>query len=168
MSEGITHTGLVERAEKWLQNTVNCGVVFNDSFRAATLSGECPDAIGFRAGISILVECKASRSDFLADKKKSFRANPEMGIGDWRFYMCPPGVINIEDLPDDWGLLWVTGKTVRKIHGYPANTRWFVKPFTGNRDAELRYMYSALRRLTINGHFNTVYETPWKEISEAI
>ncbi|EEO7295542.1 hypothetical protein G6599_004807, partial [Salmonella enterica] len=50
-------------------------------------------------------EVKVSRSDFLRDKHKPHRQRG--GLGDYRYYMCPEGIINISDLPDRWGLLWV-------------------------------------------------------------
>ena len=154
----MTHDDLVIRAEKWLKNQ-NCGVVFNDRFQATTFSGEQPDALGFRSGCSIMIECKASRADFLADKKKRFRKEPELGVGDWRFYMCPPKVIEVHDLPENWGLLWVYPKKVQQVHGIPANTEWQSKrPFVRSKDGEIRIMYSALRRLKIRGHFESIYE----------
>lgn len=154
----MTHDELVMRAEKWLTNQ-GCGVVFRDEFRAATHNGEQPDAIGWRDGLSILIECKASRSDFLADKRKRFRKEPEIGMGDWRFYMCPPGVIKPEDLPGGWGLLHATPKQVKKVHGVPGNCHWWSKkPFEGNKRCENQIMYSALRRMVIRGHFDSIYE----------
>lgn len=159
----MTHDDLVARAEKWLKKTVGCGVVFNDSFRSNTPTGECPDGLGFIQETSILVECKASRADFLADKKKRFRKNPEQGMGDWRFFMCEPGVITVNDLPEGWGLLWVTEKIVKKVHGFPKNRYWLNSPFKGNKQAELCTMYSALRRVTIHGHFDVIYESPFKD-----
>lgn len=82
-------------------------VIIRDPFRAYTISGERPDAIGWRDGISILIECKASHADFLADRKKPFRAETDnqQGMGDWRFYLCPPEIIKPEELPEGWGLL---------------------------------------------------------------
>jgi hypothetical protein len=62
------HDRLCLRAEKWL-NQINCKVAIRDPFRASTR--EHPDAIGWRDGVSILIECKASREDFLADKNKA-------------------------------------------------------------------------------------------------
>jgi hypothetical protein len=153
----ITHDELVERGERWLKSQ-GCGVVFNDLFRACSGTGEMPDAIGFRSGCSILIECKATRSDFLKDKRKRFRKNPELGMGDHRFYMCAPNVIHPSDIPDGWGLLWVTAKTVKKVCNIPTNTGWDNKPFTGNKQAELNYMYSALRRVSIRGHFDCIYD----------
>lgn len=67
---------------------------------------EIPDAIGWStAGYSTLVECKASRSDFLRDQKKYFRRVSEMGVGMQRFYLTPPGLLSPEELPEGWGLL---------------------------------------------------------------
>lgn len=152
------HDQLCERAEKWLKSQ-NCGVIFNESFQAITYSGEQPDALGFRSGCSILIECKASRADFHADKKKRFRKDPTLGVGDWRFYMCPPDVIKEDELPEGWGLLYVHPKKVERVCGVPPNTQWeSKKPFEGSKTDELRLMYSALRRVKIRGHFNCIYE----------
>ena len=41
--------------------------------------GECPDVYGF--AFTQLIEVKVSRSDFLSDKKKEWRINPEIGLG---------------------------------------------------------------------------------------
>jgi hypothetical protein len=153
----ITHDSLCLLAEKFLKNN-GFGVVFHDKFRAYTCNGEQPDALGFRSGVSCLIECKTSRADFLADRKKRFRVSPETGMGDWRFMLTPKGLIKVEELPANWGLLETNGKTVRKIHGFPANTMWYDKPFQANRLAENQYMYSALRRMVIRGHFNEIYE----------
>ena len=155
----MKHEDLVNKAENWLKKTMNCGVVFNDKFRATTKTGEQPDAIGFRNNVSIMIECKSSRADFLADKKKPFRKNPVDGIGDWRFYMCPIGMIKVEDLPKGWGLLYATHERVYKTHGVPANTQLIRnKPFIGNKESQESYMYSALRRMVIRNRFDEVYD----------
>jgi hypothetical protein len=153
----ITHDSLCLQAEKFLKSN-GFGVVFHDKFRAITNSGEQPDALGFRSGVSCLIECKTSRADFLADRKKKFRVEPSLGMGDWRFMLTPKGLIKVEELPPNWGLLETDGKKIRKIHGFPANTMWYDKPFHANRLAENQYMYSALRRMVIRGHFNEIYE----------
>lgn len=80
-----THRELCELACRFLRNN-GFKVVFGDRFHAWTSCGEHPDALGFRNGASCLIEVKCSRSDFLADRKKVFRAEPEKGMGDWRFY----------------------------------------------------------------------------------
>ena len=80
-------------------------------------------------------------------------------MGDWRFFMCEPGIIGVDDLPPGWGLLYVKGSRVMKVHGWPPNTQWFYgKPFTGNKQAECDFMYSALRRMVVRGHFDEIYD----------
>lgn len=141
-------------------------VAFHDRFRPKTQYGERPDAIGFRGGVSCLIEVKCSRSDLRADMKKRFRVAPEKGMGDWRFYLSEPGIIEVSDLPDGWGLLHVIAadgqaSQVRKIHGWKDNAMWLrreKKPFKANKLAECAYMYSALRRLDIRGYFNEIYQ----------
>src|SRR5437899_7587554 len=61
---------------------------------------------------SVVLECKVSRADFLADANKPFRLKPEEGLGCERFYMAPAGVIGLEELPAGWGLLEYSRKSV--------------------------------------------------------
>lgn len=154
----MDHAQLVLKAERWLKQQ-GCGVVFREPFRATTHSGEKPDAIGWRDGLSLLVECKATRADFLADKKKPFRKAPEKGMGDWRFYLCPPDIITVGDLPAGWGLLYALPKQIKEVHGVPGNCGWWHgKPFDGNKRYETQMMYSALRRMVVRGHFEFIYD----------
>ena len=98
--------------------------------------------IGWASGGSILVECKLTRSDFLADAKKSFRKNPRTGMGRRRYYLCPPDIIEVKDLPPRWGLLWVARGhvvTKREARGYPER----------NLAAEVRFLSSMLSRAQI-------------------
>lgn len=69
----------------------------------------------------MLVEAKASRADFLADARKPHRLDQATGIGRWRYYLCPEGLIQPEELPPRWGLLWVTRRGgVRALAGAAA------------------------------------------------
>lgn len=153
----ITHDELCLKAEMFLKRH-GFNVVFHDRFRACTSHGEQPDCIGFRSGVSCLIECKTSRADFLADRKKRFRIDPTLGMGDWRFMLTPKDLVKVEELPEGWGLLETDGKRVYKKHGFPPNTMWMEKPFIGHKQSELSMMYSALRRMVIRGHFNEIYE----------
>lgn len=55
---------------------------------------ECPDVIGWRWGeSSTLIECKVSVEDFRRDSSKVFRRNPEMGMGNHRWYAFPEGFV---------------------------------------------------------------------------
>jgi hypothetical protein len=93
----------VSAAVDWLRYKYRCGVVLSEQYCA---TGEVPDAIGWKGMCrSVVVECKASRADFLADAKKPFRTKPEEGLGCERFYLAPSGLIAPDELPKDWGLL---------------------------------------------------------------
>lgn len=153
------HDDLVNRAENWLWKR-SCKVVFHDRFRPRTKTREQPDCIGWRSGISILIECKTSRSDFLADAKKPFRVKPELGMGSWRFYLCPPGVIKVSDLPKGWGLLNTTPRGgVKVIHGGPSKSKWATRvPFKPNLQNENMMLVSALRRMHLRDHLKDIYK----------
>ncbi|OEU66205.1 MAG: hypothetical protein BA863_09185 [Desulfovibrio sp. S3730MH75] len=143
----LNHTDLTFRAEKWLVNSVGCNFAFRD---LGSHNAEIPDAIGWRDGwASHLVECKTSRSDFLADKKKWFRRNPDMGMGMYRYMMCPKGMIKPEEVPEGWGLLYVLPKTIRKVK--KAETQ------KNNHKAEMTLLVSALRRVFIRGDLAKIY-----------
>jgi hypothetical protein len=138
------HDKLVDKGVKFLRS-MGCGAIVHDPF-STPLTKETPDVIGWYDGLSFLIECKASRADFLADKNKSFRINPEEGMGDWRFYMCPEGLIQPEDLPDGWGLIWVKGNRVVNKFTFPSNGHYHSKkPFTGNKKTESILLAYALK-----------------------
>src|ERR1700756_5295110 len=116
----MTHVQLVEQAVVWLRG-YRCGVVLSEQ---ACISGEMPDAIGWkRAAHSVLVECKVSRGDFLADREKPFRQKPETGVGCERFYLASKGLIRIEELPPGWGLLEVCAREIEKVKASAKNLR---------------------------------------------
>ena len=72
-------------------------------------SSERVDAILFNSYGSFMIEVKITRSDFLKDAKKPFRVTPRLGVGKYRYYACPEGLIKPEELPDGWGLIYVRG-----------------------------------------------------------
>ena len=107
---GMTHAGLVELAVKWLRTKYRCGIILSEQ---ACCSGEIPDVIGWKGRCrSVVVECKISRADFLADRSKPWRQDPETAAGCERFYMAPAGMIETKELPEGWGLLAVHGRKV--------------------------------------------------------
>jgi len=105
----VSHPALVEVAAQWLRR--KCAVVITE---LATI-GETPDAIGWQGTHSTLIECKISRSDFLADAAKYFRRESSMGIGFARYFLTVPGIVKQEELPAKWGLLELTGCKVRVV-----------------------------------------------------
>lgn len=144
----LTHSKLVQIAKKWLQRN-GCSVAITEM--TAMMSNETADAIGFRWEKSVLVECKVSRSDFLSDKKKVFRQFPDQGMGNYRYYMAPKGVLSVDDMPKGWLLLEVspTGRVIpateiihRKMDSH--KTKYH---FKSNMFAEKMLLQSVVRRL---------------------
>jgi hypothetical protein len=106
----VQHAALVQKAVEWLRREYRCGIILSEQYCA---TGEVPDAIGWKGHCrSIVVECKVSRADFLADSNKSFRLHPERGLGSERLYLAPAGLIAPHELPKDWGLLEYRRKSV--------------------------------------------------------
>jgi len=152
----MTHGQLCQRAARWLKTAaviadesygrgfarVKCSVVLSELVCTAR---EIPDAIGWAHGgsTSILVECKTSRADFRADQKKWFRKRPHIGMGRYRYYLAPAGVIPLDDVPELWGLLDYredgSVQVVRLAHQHRHR----------NKDHEMAMLWSALRR--VNG-----------------
>lgn len=133
--EQSMHAKLVESAARFLWR--ECCIVITELTSGA---GECPDAIGFKSGGgSIVVEAKASRSDFFADQNKSFRRIPEMAMGEHRYYIVPKGLITEFEVPARWGLIEVQ----------PSGNLHIAKKSSlheHNKNAEMKLMISTLRR----------------------
>jgi hypothetical protein len=137
----MTHAQLVEKAVRWLRR-YRCGVVLSEQ---ACTSGEMPDAIGWkRACHSVLVECKVTRADFLADRTKSCRQKPEQGVGSERFYLTPAALIRPEELTAGWGLLEYRRGRIHMVHASAKNLR---TP-TGFR-YEMNLLLASLRRVEV-------------------
>lgn len=121
-TEKITHRELCLLAAKWLKKDLRCTISIHEPKGIK----ENPDAIGWRYSWgnaanegSVLVECKTSRADFKKDFSKAFRQNPDIGIGNWRYYMCPTDLIKPEEIPDKWGLIYVNEKRKLKVVKHP-------------------------------------------------
>lgn len=137
----MTHAQLVDRAVRWLRG-YRCGVVLSEQ---ACVSGEMPDAIGWkRACHSVLIECKVTRADFLADRAKPFRQKSERGVGSERFYLTPPTLVKIDELPAGWGLLELRRGRIEMVHASATNLRTAV----GFR-YEMNLLLASLRRVEV-------------------
>lgn len=98
----MTHKELVEKAAVWLHRSYP--IVATE---CVTYAGEIPDALGMSESKSHLIECKASRADFFADSKKSWRQPGYQGLGCYRSFLCEDGVIDKNEVKNGWGLLIV-------------------------------------------------------------
>jgi hypothetical protein len=137
----MTHAQLVQKAVAWLRS-YRCGVILSEQ---ACLSGEMPDAIGWkRACHSVLIECKISRADFLADRDKPFRRKQEVGLGCERFYLTLAGMVRLQELPVGWGLLQYQNRKIKLLQPAAKNLR----TATGFR-YEMNLLLASLRRVEI-------------------
>jgi hypothetical protein len=152
----MTHKDLVEIGYRWLLKRGGCGVALKE---LKSMSAEIPDAIGFSSHHSHLIECKVSRSDFMKDKKKGHRA---FGMGDYRYFICPTGLISVNELPEKWGLIYVSIEHKATCIKRPS---WDLDKFEKDRLAEQQLMYSVLRRLFIKGFFPSVYDKDYTSLT---
>ena len=153
----MTHQQLVCLAERWLRSRYRCGIVLSEQSCA---SGETPDVIGWKGKCrSVLVECKITRADFIADRDKPFRRDPTQGMGAERLYCAPQGLIAKAELPQGWGLLECKGREVTLA----------VKPsrISQRNDAgmmwEMNLLLASLRRVEVRIEPQTITDfLKWK------
>ena len=137
----MTHSELCLLAAKWLKNAqkpcVNpsCPYVVVE---ITTASPEIPDVFGWNYWTTVLIEVKMSRGDFLADFKKPFRKVAKNGIGALRYYCCPSKLINDDEVPENWGLLWENNGKIEVIKTPVIQER--------NAQSEVAILSSIMRR----------------------
>ena len=130
-----THIELVEHAARFLRR--QHVLVLTEMVGGC---GEEADAIGWNSsGMATLIECKATRNDFLADKTKWFRRSSRDGMAAFRYYLINEGVIDIKDLPENWGLI-----TIKK-HRFRTVLKAEFQLYDTN--SEIRKILSAIRRI---------------------
>lgn len=114
-----------------------CNIIVTE---ITTFASEKPDVLGFANDTNtVMLEAKISRADFLKDAKKPFRQNPETGMGNFRLYIAPVGLITPHELPENWGLIEVDEKDKCKIIEY-------AKRQTSNIENEFLVLKSVIRR----------------------
>ena len=151
------HAALVSRAVDWLRHHYGCGIILSEQYCA---TGEIPDAIGWKGFChSVVIECKASRADFLADANKPFRLKPEEGLGAERLYLAPRGTIAPGELPAPWGLIECTRRDIELV----------VKPkrrdqrTTVGMMKEMNLLLASLRRVEVRIEPQTITDfLKWK------
>jgi hypothetical protein len=148
MGSSALHDELCKQGQRWLKKTIGARLAISEMVCCNTY-GEIPDVIGWKGGYSILIECKTSRSDFKVDAKKIFRQFPEFGMGTFRLYLCPDGLIKPEELPEGWGLLYYSPerKTLKRVECFKGNIvmesgnlKFQASHFKSERDLLLSYV----------------------------
>jgi len=105
----LSHDEIAEIGAKKLKSL---GYIATFSNMNSAVAGERPDALGIKScGETFLIEAKTSRSDFLADLKKPWRQAGYAGLGHYRAYLTPKGLLSADEIPYGWQLWEVHGKT---------------------------------------------------------
>ena len=104
----FTHNELVLIAAKWVKKSLKFPIVTTEL--KTTGSREIPDVLAFRSNTSLIIECKTSLIDFKRDFKKPERINQDKGVGNYRLYLAPEGLIPINLIPKSWGFLEVSSR----------------------------------------------------------
>ena len=138
----MNHGELIERATKWLKNnSVSCMrfPIILTEYRC--YANSFPDVMGMNHDRTIVIECKVSHQDYLADQHKNHRQH-RFQLGNLRYYLCPAGLIAFDEVGRGWGLLYCHPHkiTIEK------QSEEFTKEQT--RTQEYQVMYSIIRRLT--------------------
>jgi hypothetical protein len=133
------HDFLIERGAEWL-NKVASNIHYRCQFVVKEFgcmgADEIPDIFGLNPTRNVLIEVKTSRADFFKDFKK--RKRIRYPIGHYRFYLVPDGLVEIKEIPENWGLLvWSDKIELRKD----------AVRFNIERPVEEFIYYSVLRRV---------------------
>jgi hypothetical protein len=152
----LSHTRLVEEAVRWLRSKYHCGIVLSEQ---TCCSGVTPDAIGWKCrNHSVVVECKVSRADFLADAEKPWRKNPECAVGCERYYLAPAQIIGCEELPNGWGLIELRGREAAIVRKSKKNLR-----SAEGLANEMNLLLASLRRVEVRIEPQTITDfLKWK------
>jgi hypothetical protein len=149
----LTHDDLIARGKKWLSQPHNgkqlgyyqgsMGVILTEF---VCYANNIPDVIGFNNAISVLIECKTSHADFLADLRKPHRHfMNRTQMGNYRYYLAPPDILSASEMPENWGLLCCGDKQI-----WVEKQAEFFNSFDV-RNAEFPILYSIARRAEIRG-----------------
>lgn len=107
MAASAEHDKLVSMTARWFKRQGFAVVATELSSHG---SREQPDVYACRQTCSAMAEIKVSRGDFFADAQKPERTAG--GLGNYRFYVCPEGLIQPDELPKGWGLLYAKGRSI--------------------------------------------------------
>lgn len=118
--KNLSHKQAIDIAANWLANQKKATCPYRamiilrepTSLLSTIGTTELPDVLGvFNASQTVNIEVKVSRADFFADKNKQHN-HP---YGHYKIYACPTKMINEDEVPDGWGLLYLSGNGGRLV-----------------------------------------------------
>ncbi|WP_148041319.1 hypothetical protein [Rufibacter immobilis] len=154
----LTQKDLVEIAYRWVLKEAGCAASFREYMKPDV--GECP-VIGFASfGKSVLVQVNTTRAEFDQAMASQFWLQPENNMGRYRFLCVPQDLVQPEELPERWGLLYVdeAQKITCVYNPYSPNGSYFWR--NGFEDENLynllgqnEQLYAACRRFKYMARF---------------
>jgi hypothetical protein len=100
-------------------------LTYRECWRIDLLAWRCWGTVHHRR---IGYEVKVSRGDFLAEARKPDKQVRALELTHQSFFACPAGLIQREELPEGWGLVWVDERgRCRVVVGAPVRE---ARPFT--------------------------------------
>lgn len=133
----MDHRKLVKAAERWLITSKGCNPVFCE--KGSRGCQEIPDAIGWTCEGSIVVECKTSKADFIANSKKT------LTLGNERYFLMENSLYEqVKDIvPDGWGILNIY--SADDLNWYARQERFkSSRKFESCLKSEIRYLRSRI------------------------
>ena len=122
----MTHDELLQVGAKWLNKDAP-NIHYKSQLVCTELacsgSSEIPDILGLRPQGNILIEVKVSVEDFKRDFKKKCRNRESLQIGFKRFYLIPKGLVPLDQIPANWGLLEYDGSEIEISIDIPTKVR---------------------------------------------
>lgn len=122
MAESLAHKTLKKQALFFLKDKVTDIVANEVKFRNITCIA---DAVGVnlkRKEVRI-VEIKVSREDFFRDKKLFQDSHSYFYHAHFSYIMCPGGLIQPDEIPHGYGLLWVDEKNKISVQKKPIKNK---------------------------------------------
>lgn len=107
------HYKLCCEGAKWLKNLPWKGMLY-EAVELVTQSHELTDVWATNGCSSWVIEVKTSLNDFHNDKNKIARKDcySRLACGNFRYYLAPHGMIPLDEIPDEWGLLEWDGEGI--------------------------------------------------------
>jgi hypothetical protein len=129
----MKHQELVKYAGLWLQNAKGCNPVFIE--KGFSGCAEIPDAIGWTAHECILVECKTSKEDLIANSKKV------LAIGNLKYFLMTEELFQEcrDKIPEGWGVITVNSNLMYRQERFKNST-----VFESDLKSEVRYLRSRI------------------------
>lgn len=106
MAEGIIHSHLKKLALYFLKTKVTDLIAAEVEFNNAWSVADCVGLNLKRREVRV-IEVKATKSDFLRDKKLFGDKTSYFYHAHYSYIMCPTDVIQADEIPHGYGLLWV-------------------------------------------------------------